>query len=1189
MNKVINRHRVRVLLTAVGMLAFALSAGAAIPRPTLSYSGESVMRYGKWVRVSTDREGIYQITYDQLRAMGFNNPKEVKVYGLGGTALTGHSFKAALPDDMAPTAMLHTADGRVLFYADGLARAVVQGADGSASAPTAFKYNIAVRRNFYSRKSYYYLTDRTYAQGTSQPVPNDFEVDKDYEILTDHIHTELFEKDNINLGEGGALWHDHEVKPGDTETVTVDIKDYSDNATAPAGCVKFFYEVRNDKTLTFPLSCSENVTQVYKYDVQSVRGTMNSYILAPYAGHIIFKPAAVTATDADGNETVSYPDCQATFTARMSPASTATYVGYDRATVAYNRKNRIDGQPGGLVMNFMSGQYRQQFTVTNADPDVCVWNVTNPGMVKPHRMKYDTATRTTYVSFDKIYTSGDGVDGCRMVAFNPGDQHLTVDGFETVQNSNIHGAATPDMMIITTDELLPYAQQLADVHKQYDNTDVAVFTQQEVFNEFSGGIPHAMAYKRAAKMFWDRSVNSDKFKYLLLYGTSNWDNYSHAAADNAQGFERLLCYEVEPFNSKYDNSARAATGNFCSDDYFGMLRDDYDHSKLTETQTGIAVGRLQVRSLQDAELINGKLTDYIANPPSAENYLRVLLLSDDGDNNLHLNQSEAVAKVAQDRFPLIPIRAHNSVYPRAQKNNPQCRNLLFDALDQGVGYFNYTGHGNMTAFTGEAIYNVNYLKNHPHKVLPLAMLSTCDAYSLDRERNLGEQMVFTRHGGAIAVLAACRSVYANYNQLIERGMILGYTSQAPGATIGSVYRYARNYAIGSTTEHTVNRNSLCYNLLGDPAIRLPIPSRYAAITEIDGVDVTDVNTDDVVTVKTHQKFTIKGQATTPRGILEPSFNGTVMLSVYESEDSVPVIPIDRYDAAAKIPVNHHLMTKVSGIVTDGRFAVDVVVPLTYHNAGRFRIVAALIDGTDPRNVAICASDNLRVDPDNFADNDFAAPQITELYVNDDSFTNGQTVHGDINLVGTILLGEGGLNSSKTGIGASSRIVIDGSRTVASPNNFMTVNTDGTVSLDCPISDLADGSHTVTLSVADNLGTRTERTLSFVVSSQPQTATLTYACDGEQSGKVARNDVTFTLTHSYTSDPLSRLTVTDLSGNTVFTAQFAGTELTWRLIDNEGIAVPDGRYRAFVTSSANGEYAATDAVEVMVIRHTVAAN
>ena len=114
-----------------------------------------------------------------------------------------------------------------------------------------------------------------------------------------------------------------------------------------------------------------------------------------------------------------------------------------------------------------------------------------------------------------------------------------------VANQDLHGAATPDMLIITNSILFNQAERLAEFHRTTDGMDVLVVDQQQVFNEFSSGVRDAMAYRMICKMFYDR--DPEKFQYMLLFGNGTYDNrmiYTNEAS------EQLVTYQSDASNSQ---------------------------------------------------------------------------------------------------------------------------------------------------------------------------------------------------------------------------------------------------------------------------------------------------------------------------------------------------------------------------------------------------------------------------------------------------------------------------------------------------------------------------------------------------------------------------------------------------------------------------------------------------------------
>ena len=100
----------RILTTICCALAlWALTATAARADAKL-YARSSALAEGRWVKVRVADDGIYKLTYDQLRAMGFADPAKVSVHGYGGYILDEDFSHGGYVDDLPATPVYRGAD-----------------------------------------------------------------------------------------------------------------------------------------------------------------------------------------------------------------------------------------------------------------------------------------------------------------------------------------------------------------------------------------------------------------------------------------------------------------------------------------------------------------------------------------------------------------------------------------------------------------------------------------------------------------------------------------------------------------------------------------------------------------------------------------------------------------------------------------------------------------------------------------------------------------------------------------------------------------------------------------------------------------------------------------------------------------------------------------------------------------------
>ena len=79
------------------MLACACPAHAF---DTSVYAENSRLSSGRWMKIRTDRDGMYLITLQSLRSWGFTDASKVRVYGYGGRRLPEQLNASDYLDDL---------------------------------------------------------------------------------------------------------------------------------------------------------------------------------------------------------------------------------------------------------------------------------------------------------------------------------------------------------------------------------------------------------------------------------------------------------------------------------------------------------------------------------------------------------------------------------------------------------------------------------------------------------------------------------------------------------------------------------------------------------------------------------------------------------------------------------------------------------------------------------------------------------------------------------------------------------------------------------------------------------------------------------------------------------------------------------------------------------------------------------
>lgn len=1126
------------LIVVAAMAVVGISATAL---PTDYYANTSRLSSGKWVKVRVTDEGVQQITYSQLREWGFDNPERVKVYGYGGTSTCSHTFSTAMPDDLQPTVVMHTADERLLFYGTADVRVTLSGCRSNGS------YSYSVDRNFYSTSGYYFLTDSDVGGEVADAVK--YVAADNGASINSHYSVSLYEHEAVSPGTQGVVFHTRQYNPGDVAQVSFIIKDYCpvSGESADRGTVTFELAALSSKTsytFKFPSITTEG-------DALPVTSSpLTVYNCTDGSQVYVSGSADGVLSTADGE---SVADGTYTFSTTMPDDASITYLALDRATLTYPRKNTLS--EASIDMHFPNVAAGSNFSVSGANANTVVWNVTNPSHVFAHDGVYDADNGTFTGSFGSAYSAATNAGECRLVAFDAAAAHNAVEYVGNVENQNIHGDSVPDMVIVTTDALLPYADALADLHRQKDGFDVNVYTQTQLFNEFGSGTPSPMAVRRALKMFYDR--DNAKFKCALMYGKSLYDFRQLSCKSSV---EPLIMLEAEPTSGAMATAASFENVNFASDDYLGFLDDDdtIDHILSKNSKLNICVGRIPAESASYAHDVNAKIADYIDNPLPAEAMMRALVTSDNGELNKHMQQAVLVGQILKANRPgLTVIQGHTSIYPHSASDAPTLRNKIKEALNTGVGLFTYNGHGNTEALAAEDLWSIEYANSTDYKHAPLALLATCNSISVDRQTTgISNTMLQKNNGGAIAVIGTCRTVYLDDNTYVCKAMANTYASLSGTVSIGEIYRRVRNAANSSIT--VVNAqgqksraNLMCYMLLGDPALCLHMPERSVAVTTINEQDV-----DDGVGVNTLSTAHITANVLTADGKVATDFNGTATITLYEAPHDVSTYIVDSTDRDEAVTLDEDVLCTMAAEVIGGVINADMFIPVNVYPSSedlrnRITVVATSANGTIAagRSIAMYLNDD---DNDVPADTSFA---VTDMYINRPDNADNIPVSSAPTVYAVINIGSAGIKTSNA-IGADSYLILDGTK-ISTAKLPITLNPDGTASLQYALSDIADGAHIVTLCLVDNLGNQATRSVSFTVGT---TVSLT------ADKTTVHDEVEFSLTHTYADQPTCRLIIENMSGDTVFTVTNPTFPYTWHLRDNTNTTVPDGSYTVHVQTS-----------------------
>jgi len=1137
---------IKLQLVCVALMALCCGFSAGAFKLT-QYATTSKLATGYWVKITIPESGMYEITYDELQEMGFNNPSKVKVFGSGGSRIS-EVLNGTAPDDLIRVPILRYGD-KICFYGRGPIAY-------SVSDPTTTPHFTRVF-NPYSQVGYYFLAEDNYNDTKPSQKPNvsvTNYLDRPYCLSFCHHEKELVTVTNSGkdlLGEDFSNGH-----------VLVD---YYMPELCDSTIVLQTMIAANASMMTYANAIIHSGGQT---DTTNFMGTTARINMT--ADNVLYNYASPF-----GKLKLKSPSERGQFEPYIKTTSsdvTFSLSLLDWFILTYKRNNVInEGDEGQLLMGYGKTQGNERFQLPNAPSTVVVWNINNPSY--PMEMPLTTYNDATGQG-TCFFTSS--ANSSLYMAFDPTQTLKKITGFETVENQNLHGMPVPEMLIITDKSMMSQGQRIADLHAAIDGIDVAVVDHEKIFNEFSSGTRDAMAYRLLCKMLYDR--DSNKFKSLLLMGTGSYDNRELLGKHEGQ----LLTYQSDCSN--YEDFS------YTSDDFFGFLNDN-SGSSISGDQLCIGVGRITSADAAEAESDVDKLVEYYANPDYGVWRNNTLVISDAPDNGMHMFQGEGYKNMIDNELGtgMHVQTIHNSMYPRStdqptvgvdRKIATEAKQLMNNTLKDGVYFATYVGHAGPGSITrGNKLWTTGDVSRCNYRHLPIMSTACCDVAHYDGDtRGIAELMFHKRDGGAIALLTSSRMVYAHDNDRLNKFFLTALFSNASTGqmtTLGEAYKQSK---LGFTTSNT---NKMSFFLLGDPAIRVNYPVSRFNITSVNSTNMTSSSA--VANISPLMKFEVKAKVVDADGNLDTSFNGDATVTLYDKEEKFTSLTfaVNSTQVTRDIMFNREKLAEINGRVVNGQFTGYVIVPSKVQ-AKNETVELRVYAHKDNSNVMVNGfTRNIKMLPydESLAITDTQAPVITSMYVNDEAvFAEGNAV-GSNSLLYLSTTDDQGINiQSNSGDKDMKLVLDDGKKSFSDVSSYVNVADEGrTVNIEFPLNNLSEGLHTLTYTVYDLLGNSTSQTITFLVG---QTGSATLKAD--KLPAFLDGEVNFDFETSFTSRPEVIVRVTDATGKLVWKTTTNSFPVAWDMKDMDGRKVPAGLYRYFGTYHDGSNYGGTPISKLIVL-------
>ncbi len=1073
----------RALRQILFILMMAIAVAAADAK--IDFASTSPFAFGKWIKVITGETGIYGIPYTELREMGFEKPENVGVLGKGGSMLdmnfTDASGAPLYSDKLQPVAVLHK-DETLYFFARGVDDIRWNGDQG---------YFRKVSKNIYSDTGAYFLTDAMDYKSIDTTSFND-----NSELINTGKGYIYHEKDlyQNHTGTGQLFWGEDFLSEGG------ELQFVADAPLAKDGDVRLEYSFifEPNKNTKVPYSYRMQLAEsddLSQGESQASRGSKLHHIT----------PSANFHAAPQGRYNLSL----------AATATNARYLNLDYWLLTY---------PKWLDSKVKSIKDIELFTIPAIEGNsyrfqlpsgYTVWDVTdieNPRICK---------SKVLEDGIEEYFVAAT-VGNIDLAVIPAGILPKRIIDWRKVENRNLHGLQSTDveLVIVTVPEFRNYAEEIADLHRKNDEIKVAVVTPEELYNEFSGGVPDPMAYRAFMKMLYDGE--GKKVKNLMILGPSEKD-FRNGSNPSIPYSTHIAFQDFEP---DYSNDAAAVY------DFYGMPDDNIDLSTLYRTKRSVGVGVLSCRTDDDCRRYLRKIRKYMESSKDFAWVISDLLtIGGTGDVHTHDHQAEEVAEFVREltdgNFAVsnISIDAFSSA---------QASDLFLSKLNEGKLFTAYIGHADskwigqdMNFFTTS---DVRKLRN---PFTCFAFLAGCNFSFPDKGvRGIGEDLLLSSDYGMIGGVMSCRAVMSSSNYDVLKNFVKVWlqTEWETSPTIGEIY--------AETKSNSKFSPSINFFYAGDPALKLPIATKRMKI-------------DSPEFGMPGMKFRLKGEITDKSDKLDGNFSGKGVLKIMK-----PEVTIQSYDyvtqtylAASKDDRDTLMVTypaerllAMEFEIEDGKFDTDLTLPDDF-NEYVGKEIKFHLSAYDPV-LKVGAVGNFKLPIIMASDS-----VVTAGYKDTIPPSVGVAYNSGMDLLEIEITDETAMLLSHGAVD----IKIDGEKfSTISDNDFHSGLVGKMYNGTFDVFNLSEGEHNVEIRCTDLAGNVAIGHFTFLKELSGAVLTL------HLSSKAVVDTLGIEVTGA--DGESLELTIVDDAGNRVLRKSIAGGGFSWDCRDNRGELLPPGLYR-----------------------------
>lgn len=1011
---------------------------------------QSVLKQGNWFKFGIQKTGIYKLDRNFLTQLGVPqsvDPRTIQIYGTGGQMLPVVN-QADYPMDLQENSIYVQgeekgrleADDYILFYAVG----VDQWNDDSLTY-----------LNVYAEEATYFLT---YGQQQGLRISNFVQPSgREIEILTEFDGRVFHEQDLVNIGKLGRKWFGEEFGLVNQKSFTLEL-----------------LHLKTSLPVTFGVNTASS-----SYGNTSFSFTINN----KHVGGVSFFPirSATTKGYESFLEQVEYlsspfAEVQLTYQNGGVPNSTG-YLDY----IEFLYTGSLQGG---------NKQYRFSNARTKTIDGVVRWDFTGTSQVNRIWDVTDvTAIRAISVGNQSQFSfkSQGGTTQYYQVEV-PSDYYTP----KMVSNSRVrnqdlkgivHAQAVVDYLILTSEALVPAAQQLAQFHRQNSKLNPLVVSVEQLYNEFSSGQQDGAAIRNFVRYVSENMQQKGKeLRYVNIMGTGSYD-YKQRVDQNAN---------IVPLHYGMSKNKKAQNSNsnfsmyttFMSDDYYGLLDEGEGDMYNLVFGIDVTIGRMLVKNIEEANQAVQKIKAYYGDESKGRWKNNIVAMADDVDKAsdyvLQVETDTIVNRITARNpfFNAKKIYLDSYVQETAAGGNryPQARIDFLEAIDKGALFVNYLGHGGEDGLSQERVFTIEDAKKLSNEnKYPVFSIITCEFSRFDDPNYTsgGEVLYLNNKGGAIALIGTTREIGIEIGRLLNRTFTDLFFEHPTTYSIADALRHTKN--------NYTNRDKNVVSFIGDPALKIALPQLKVILAKVNDEEVSQTQQEPV---KALDYVQMKGEIQDEQNNLVQAFNGNLAVEIFDKYLDKKTLGNDNITSNEGLMIMDfqtlgEVVFRGNASVKNGTFSFDFIMPKDIRlNEGKGKVSFYSsnkeIEYTGSNGDLVIGGLNENAPKD-------TTPPLARLYMDSESFVSGGLTNNNPIFL-AFVEDESGINTA-SGIGHDIAITIDDKEDqVVILNDYYETEVDnfrkGKVTYQ--LKDVEPGLHTIQFKVWDVYNNLSTTELQFLV-------------------------------------------------------------------------------------------------------------